>query len=145
MTLFEKIIAREIPATIVYEDDLCIAFKDINPCAPLHTLLVPKKPLVQLSHATEDDAALLGHLMLTATKVAALEGLGDAYRLVINNGAKAGMSVPHLHLHLIPRRSGDVMQLLWRALTRFLPLARKRIEVRLAVEAQQLREALRDV
>ena len=64
MTLFEKIIAREIPATIVYEDDLCIAFKDINPCAPLHTLLVPKKPLVQLSHAAEEDSALLGHLML---------------------------------------------------------------------------------
>ena len=103
-TLFEKIIAREIPATIVYEDDLCIAFKDINPAAPMHTLLVPKKPLVQLSSASADDAGLLGHLMLTATKVAALEGLGDAYRLVINNGAKAGMSVPHLHLHLIGGR-----------------------------------------
>ena len=103
-TLFEKIIAREIPATIVYEDALCIAFKDINPAAPMHTLLVPKKPLVQLSHASDEDQTLLGHLMLTATKVAALEGLGDAYRLVINNGAKAGMSVPHLHLHLIGGR-----------------------------------------
>ncbi len=103
-TLFEKIIAREIPATIVYEDELCIAFKDINPCAPLHTLLVPKQPLVQLSHATTGDQAMLGHLMLTATKVAALEGLGDAYRLVVNNGAKAGMSVPHLHLHIIGGR-----------------------------------------
>ncbi|MES2884134.1 MAG: histidine triad nucleotide-binding protein [Pseudomonadota bacterium] len=103
-TLFEKIIAREIPATIVYEDDLCIAFKDINPCAPLHTLLVPKKPLVQLSHAADEDQTLLGHLMLIATKVAALEGLGDAYRLVVNNGAKAGMSVAHLHLHIIGGR-----------------------------------------
>jgi len=103
-TLFEKIIAREIPATIVYEDEHCIAFKDINPCAPLHTLLVPKKPLIQLSHAAPEDQALLGHLMLTVTKVAELEGLGDAYRLVVNNGAKAGMSVPHLHLHLIGGR-----------------------------------------
>lgn len=103
-TLFEKIIAREIPATIVYEDELCIAFKDINPCAPLHTLLVPKKPLVQLSHATAEDQALLGHLMLTATQVAALEGLSDAYRVVVNNGAKAGMSVAHLHLHIIGGR-----------------------------------------
>lgn len=103
-TLFEKIIAREIPATVVYEDELCIAFKDINPCAPLHTLLVPKKPLVQLSHAVPEDQAMLGHLMLTATRVAALEGLGDAYRLVVNNGAKAGMSVPHLHLHIIGGR-----------------------------------------
>lgn len=103
-TLFEKIIAREIPASIVYEDELCIAFKDINPCAPMHVLLVPKKPIVQLSHAAADDQALLGHLMLTATTVAALEGLDDAYRLVINNGAGAGMSVPHLHLHLIGGR-----------------------------------------
>ena len=104
MTLFEKIIAREIPATIVYEDEFCIAFKDINPCAPLHTLLVPKNPLIQLSHATAEDQTMLGHLMLTATKVAALEGLGEAYRLVVNNGVKAGMSVPHLHLHIIGGR-----------------------------------------
>lgn len=103
-TLFEKIIAREIPATFVYEDELCVAFRDINPCAPMHLLLVPKKPLVQLSHAGAEDQALLGHLMLTASKVAAQEGLGDAYRLVINNGVAAGMSVPHLHLHLIGGR-----------------------------------------
>lgn len=103
-TLFEKIIDRELPATIVYEDELCLAFKDIHPCAPMHVLLVPKKPIVQLSHAAPEDQALLGHLMLTATKVAALEGLGEAYRLVINNGAAAGMSVSHLHLHLIGGR-----------------------------------------
>lgn len=103
-SLFEKIIAREIPATFVYEDELCVAFRDINPCAPMHLLLVPKKPLVQLSSATPEDQALLGHLMLTATKVAAQEGLGEAYRLVINNGAAAGMSVPHLHLHIIGGR-----------------------------------------
>ncbi|TAJ55494.1 MAG: histidine triad nucleotide-binding protein [Nevskiaceae bacterium] len=103
-TLFEKIIDRELPATIVYEDELCLAFKDIHPCAPMHVLLVPKKPILQLSHAASEDQALLGHLMLTATKVAALEGLGEAYRLVINNGAAAGMSVSHLHLHLIGGR-----------------------------------------
>jgi len=103
-TLFEKIIAREIPATIVYEDELCLAFKDIHPCAPMHLLLIPKKPLAQLSSASAEDQALLGHLMLTATRVAALEGLGEAYRLVVNNGAAAGMSVPHLHLHLIGGR-----------------------------------------
>ena len=104
MTLFEKIIAREIPATIVYEDELCIAFKDIHPCAPMHYLLIPRKPLVKLSDAVAEDQALLGHLMLTATKVAALEGLGEAYRLVVNNGAAAGQSVFHLHLHIIGGR-----------------------------------------
>jgi len=104
MTLFEKIIAREIPATIVYEDELCIAFKDIHPCAPMHYLLIPRKPMVKLSDAAAEDQALLGHLMLTATKVAALEGLGEAYRLVVNNGASAGQSVFHLHLHIIGGR-----------------------------------------
>ncbi len=103
-TLFEKIISREIPATFIYEDEHCVAFKDLNPCAPMHVLLVPKKPLQQLSSATAEDQALLGHLLLTATKVAALEGLDDAYRVVVNNGAKAGMSVPHLHLHIIGGR-----------------------------------------
>lgn len=104
MTLFEKIIAREIPATIVYEDELCIAFKDIHPCAPMHYLLIPRRPMVKLSDAVAEDQALLGHLMLTATKVAALEGLGEAYRLVVNNGAAAGQSVFHLHLHIIGGR-----------------------------------------
>jgi histidine triad (HIT) family protein len=103
-TLFEKIIAREIPATIVYEDELCIAFQDIHPCAPMHYLLIPRKPLMRLSDAGAEDQALLGHLMLTATKVAALQGLGEAYRLVVNNGAAAGQSVFHLHLHIIGGR-----------------------------------------
>ena len=103
-TLFEKIIAREIPATIVFEDERCLAFRDINPCAPMHILLIPKKPLVKLSDATVEDEALLGHLMLVATKVAAQEGLGEAYRLVVNIGAAAGQSVFHLHLHLIGGR-----------------------------------------
>lgn len=103
-TLFEKIIAREIPASFVYEDEHCVAIRDINPCAPMHVLLIPRKALGQLSHATVDDQALLGHLMLTASKIASQEGLGDAYRLVVNNGAAAGMSVAHLHLHLIGGR-----------------------------------------
>ena len=103
-TLFEKIIAREIPATIVYEDEHCLAFRDINPCAPMHILLVPKKPIVRLCDADASDQTLLGHLMLTANKIAAAEGYGEAFRLVVNNGAGAGQSVFHLHLHLIAGR-----------------------------------------
>lgn len=103
-TLFEKIIDREIPATIVYEYDHCIAIRDINPVAPTHILLIPKKPMPRLCDAVPDDQALLGHLMLTATSVAEAEGYGDAYRLVVNNGAAAGQSVFHLHLHIIAGR-----------------------------------------
>lgn len=103
-TLFEKIIDREIPATIVYEDEHCIAIRDINPVAPVHLLLIPRKPMVRLCDALPEDQALLGHLMLTATKVAEAEGYGDAYRLVVNNGAAAGQSVFHLHLHIIAGR-----------------------------------------
>lgn len=103
-TLFEKIIAREIPAAIVYEDALCLAFRDVNPTAPTHILLIPKKPLPRLCDATTDDQLLLGHLMLTANKVAHAEGFGEAYRLVVNNGAAAGQSVFHLHLHIIAGR-----------------------------------------
>lgn len=104
-TLFEKIIARELPAQIVHEDDLCVAFKDINPGAPMHILLVPRKPLPRLCDASAEDQLLLGHLMLVASRVAASQGYGEAYRLVINNGAEAGQSVFHLHLHLIGGRS----------------------------------------
>ncbi len=103
-TLFEKIIAREIPATIVFEDELCIAIRDINPTAPVHILLIPKKPMPRLCDAVPEDQALLGHLMLTATKIADTEGYGDAYRLVVNNGAAAGQSVFHLHLHIVAGR-----------------------------------------
>ncbi len=103
-TLFEKIIDREIPATIVYEDELCIAFRDINPGAPTHILLVPRQPMVKLSDAVPADQALLGHLMLTAPKIAEAEGYGDAFRLVVNNGAAAGQSVFHLHLHILAGR-----------------------------------------
>ncbi len=103
-TLFEKIIDREIPGDIVYEDDQCIAFRDINPGAPVHLLLVPRKPIPMLSDATPADQALLGHLLLIAPKIAEQEGYGDAFRLAINNGAAAGQTVFHLHLHIIAGR-----------------------------------------
>ncbi|MGB1558380.1 MAG: histidine triad nucleotide-binding protein [Oceanococcaceae bacterium] len=103
-TLFEKIIAREIPGDIVYEDDHCAAFRDINPAAPMHILLVPKKPIPMLSQASDEDGSLLGHLLRTAPKIAAAEGYGEAFRLVVNNGAEAGQTVFHLHLHIIGGR-----------------------------------------
>ena len=104
-TLFQKIIDREIQADIVFEDEQCLAFRDINPQAPLHVLLIPKKPIDRLASADSEDQALLGHLMLTASRIAADEGHGDAFRLVVNNGAGAGQSVFHLHLHLLAGRS----------------------------------------
>jgi histidine triad (HIT) family protein len=104
-TLFEKIIAREIPATIVYEDDLVFAVRDINPQAPKHVLLMPKKPIPRLSEAKPEDQAVLGHLLLKAAEVAAKLGLAESgFRLVINNGEDAGESVPHLHVHLLGGR-----------------------------------------
>src|SRR4030065_2678621 len=99
-TIFGKIIRREIPANIVYEDDLCLAFRDINPQAPTHVLLVPKKEIDMLSSATAEDQALLGHMMLAAGKVARQLGVGDTFRVVVNNGAEAGQSVFHLPLHI---------------------------------------------
>jgi histidine triad (HIT) family protein len=103
-TLFGKIIRREIPANIVYEDDLCLAFRDVNPQAPTHVLLVPKKEIDMLSSATAEDQALLGHMMLAAGKVARQLGAGDTFRVVVNNGAEAGQSVFHLHLHILAGR-----------------------------------------
>ena len=103
-TLFKKIIDRQIPADIVYEDDRCLAFRDINPQAPTHVLLIPKKEIARLADAGDADEALLGHLMLAATKVARQLGVGDAFRLVVNNGADAGQSVFHLHLHILAGR-----------------------------------------
>lgn len=104
-TIFAKIIRREIPADIVYEDEQCLAFRDINPQAPLHVLVIPKKPIDRLAAAQGEDQALLGHLMLVAGKVAAQEGHGDAFRLVVNNGEAAGQTVFHLHLHVLAGRS----------------------------------------
>lgn len=103
-TLFGKVIRREIPADIVYEDDLCLAFRDINPQAPTHVLLIPKKEIDKLSSADGADQALLGHMMLAAAKVARQLGVEDAFRLVVNNGAEAGQSVFHLHLHILAGR-----------------------------------------
>jgi len=105
MTLFEKIVARQIPAQIVYEDALVLAFRDINPQAPTHVLLVPKKPIARIAEATADDQSLLGHILLKAAEVAAQLGLHDSgYRLVLNNGKNGGESVPHLHCHILGGR-----------------------------------------
>ena len=104
-TLFEKIIAREIPATIVYEDDQVIAFQDIKPQAPRHVLIVPKKPIPRIAEAQPEDHALLGHLLLKAAEVAKQLGLNqNGFRLVFNNGSDAGEAVPHLHCHILGGR-----------------------------------------
>lgn len=103
-TIFGKIIRKEIPANIVYEDDLCLAFKDVQPQAPTHILVIPKKPIPQLSAATSEDHALLGHLLLTVKKVAEQAGLSKGYRVVINNGADGGQTVYHLHIHILGDR-----------------------------------------
>lgn len=103
-TLFSRIIDKEIPADIVYEDEHCLAFRDINPQAPTHILLIPKNPIAKLSDAQPEDQAVLGHLLLKANKIAADEGYGEAFRLVVNNGAEAGQSVFHLHIHIIAGR-----------------------------------------
>jgi len=106
MTLFEKIIAREIPADIVYEDDLVLAFNDINPQAPMHVLVIPKKPIPRIAEAEPEDHQVLGHLLLKAREIAADLGLHEnGFRLVINNGKDGGESVPHLHLHILGGRS----------------------------------------
>ena len=104
-TLFEKIAAREVPAQIVYEDDLVLAFRDIKPQAPTHVLIVPKKPIPRLSEAKPADHQILGHLLLKAAEVAKSLGLEqNGYRLVFNNGPDAGEAVPHLHCHIIGGR-----------------------------------------
>ena len=100
-TIFGKIINGEIPSEFLYEDDHCIAINDINPQAPVHVLVIPKKPIPRLVDATSDDQELLGHLMLAAGKVAEQLGVADAFRLLINNGEGAGQTVFHLHLHII--------------------------------------------
>jgi histidine triad (HIT) family protein len=103
-SIFARIIRKQIPADIVYEDDLCLAFRDINPQAPVHLLLVPKKPLDMLTSAQEDDEALLGHLLLAAGKIARQLKIDGAFRLVINNGKDGGQAVFHLHLHILAGR-----------------------------------------
>lgn len=106
MTLFERIAAREVPAQIVYEDDEIFAFRDINPQAPVHVLIVPKRVIARIGDAAARDAALLGRLLLTGQKLAAELGISNTgYRLVLNNGPDAGESIPHLHLHLLGGRA----------------------------------------
>jgi histidine triad (HIT) family protein len=105
MSIFEKIIRREIPAKIVFEDDDVLAFHDVNPQAPIHVLIVPKRVIARLADAKESDAALLGKLLLAARKVAEKLDLTSGYRVVINNGPDAGESVPHLHVHVLGKRA----------------------------------------
>ena len=104
-TLFEKIVARQIPADIVYEDEAVLAFRDIHPQAPTHILIVPKKPIPRIAEAGVEDQNLLGQLLLSAAKVARQVGLEKSgYRLVINNGVDGGETVPHLHCHILGGR-----------------------------------------
>ncbi len=103
-TLFERIIAREIPSRIVHEDDLCLAIHDIQPQAPVHVILFPKKPIPRVAEAKVEDQPVLGHLLLTAAAVAKQLDLAEGFRLVINNGPLGGESVPHLHVHLLGQR-----------------------------------------
>ena len=104
-TLFQRSMAGEIPSDIVHADDHCIAIRDISPQAPTHILVIPRKPIPRIAEAHEDDAALLGHLLLTARKVARESGLSGGFRIVINNGPDGGESVPHLHVHVLGGRS----------------------------------------
>ena len=106
MTVFEKIICREIPAKIVYEDDDVLAFHDVNPQAPVHVLIIPKRGIPRLAQATDADQSLLGKLLLTSRIVAEKLDLSKSgYRVVINSGPDAGESVPHLHIHLLGKRA----------------------------------------
>jgi len=103
-TIFSKIISREITADIVYEDEQCLAFRDVAPQAPVHILVIPKKPLPGLQEASGEDESLLGHLLLTAGHIAEQEGLTRGYRCVVNAGVEGGQSVYHLHVHLLGGR-----------------------------------------
>ncbi|MDJ0702602.1 MAG: histidine triad nucleotide-binding protein [Leptolyngbyaceae cyanobacterium MO_188.B28] len=103
-TIFSKIIRKEIPANIVYEDDQCLAFRDINPQAPTHILVIPKKNIPMLGDAAPEDKELLGHLLLTVKDIAKQVGLENGYRVVINTGSDGGQTVFHLHLHLLGDR-----------------------------------------
>ena len=104
-TIFSKIIRREIPASIVYENEYVLAFRDVNPQAPVHVLVIPKKPIRDVTAAAAEDRALMGELLLAAAEVARLEGIAESgYRLVINNGPHAQQTVFHLHLHVMGGR-----------------------------------------
>lgn len=100
-TIFQKIIDREVPAAIAYEDEQCIAIKDHTPQAPVHVLIIPKRPIARLSDAQSQDESLLGHLLYVASKLSQQWNLGKGFRIVINNGPDGGETVPHLHMHLL--------------------------------------------
>jgi len=104
-TIFKKIIDKEIPADIVYEDDLCLAFRDIDPKAPTHIILIPKKEIPSMAEVSENDKELIGHLYIVASKIAKDEGVSDSgYRLVVNTNNEGGQEVYHLHIHLLGGR-----------------------------------------
>ena len=103
-SIFTKIIDREIPADIVFEDDICLAFRDIKPQAPTHILLIPKKEIMSLADLSEEDEHIMGRCVIAASKIAAAEGLDGGYRLVVNSGDDGGQEVPHLHFHLLGGR-----------------------------------------
>ncbi|KAA5541033.1 histidine triad nucleotide-binding protein [Roseiconus nitratireducens] len=100
-SIFKKIIDREVPADIVYEDDLCLAFRDIQPKAPVHILVIPKKEIPSLQELSEDDQSIVGRCVWVASQLAAQEGLVNGYKLVVNCGEDGGQEVPHLHFHLL--------------------------------------------
>ena len=104
-TIFGKITRGEIPSDFLYEDEHCVVIRDINPQAPTHVLIIPRKPIPRLVDATSEDQSLLGHLLLVASRVARDLGVGEGYRLVINNGEGGGQTVFHLHLHVLAGRS----------------------------------------
>ena len=104
-TIFSKIISKQIPAAILFEDEKCLAFKDVNPQAPVHFLVIPKSPIPMMQDLVTDDAALMGHLMVVATQVAKEQGLNEnGYRIVINNGKEGAQSVYHIHIHVLGGR-----------------------------------------
>ncbi|MDG2220008.1 MAG: histidine triad nucleotide-binding protein [Rubripirellula sp.] len=103
-SIFSKIIAKEIPADILHEDDVCLAFRDINPKAPTHFLVIPKKEIESLADVSEEDEAILGRCLVVASKVADSEGLEAGYRLVANTREEGGQEVPHLHFHILGGR-----------------------------------------
>ncbi|HMV68637.1 MAG TPA: histidine triad nucleotide-binding protein [Myxococcota bacterium] len=106
MTIFERVIAGEFGTEFIYQDDRVVAFRDIHPQAPVHVLVVPRRALPGVSHATPEDAALLGHVLVVASEVARREGVAaGGYRLVINDGANGGQTVPHLHVHVLGGRA----------------------------------------
>ena len=112
-TIFGKITRGEIPTEFIYEDEHCVAIKDINPLAPTHVLVIPRKPIPRLVDADAEDQALLGHLMVVGGKVAQQLGVGEGFRLVVNNGEDGGQTVFHLHLHILAGRQmaeGDLAQ-----------------------------------